>query len=170
MSTVKEDQRIAALRRFGASEPLIRLASGECVHEIFRHRCLGPPYYVYHGAGTPDGPPLVPLWDGNDLVVGVREVSDGLEFIEFGIETPYEYTLLARTEQGFWATQFDIIYECDAPVEEMQQAAAVVRFRFLDRHLMSRVAMQGYLGTFEQHASWLRELVTDIDRESGAPV
>ena len=59
MVAVPEGQRIAALRRLGASDPLIRLSSGECVHPTFRNSCLGPPYYVYHRAELPDGQPLV---------------------------------------------------------------------------------------------------------------
>jgi hypothetical protein len=170
MAAVPEDQRVAALRRLGASAPLIRLACGECVHEQFRDTCLGPPHFVYHGAGAPDGPPLVPLWDCNlnDAVVGVWEQPGGPEFIEFSIEADEECTPLARTEQGLWATQFDFYYECDAPVERLQEAAAAVRYRFLDRHLAARAAADGRLGTFEAHRAWLLEFVAGIDRDSGA--
>src|SRR5262245_35780352 len=101
MPVVPEAQRIAELRRLGASEPLVRLSSGEVVHELFRQSCLGPPYYVYHGAGAPDGPPLVPLWDYGDAVVGVWRRPRAPEFIEFSIEAVGAYTTLARTEQGF---------------------------------------------------------------------
>src|SRR5437660_2567633 len=121
MAAVAEDQRIAELRRLGASEPLVRLSSGDCVHPMFRNSCLGPPYYVYHGAGTPDGPPLVALWDCNDTVVGVWERPDGPEFIDFSIEADDEYRSLARSEQGFWATQFDFYYECEVPDQELRE-------------------------------------------------
>ena len=169
MAAVPEDQRINELRRLGASEPLIRLSSGEVVHELFRYSCLGPPHYVYHGAGTPFGPPLIPLWDCNDTVVGVWECADGPEFIEFSIEAEDEdaYTALARTEQGFWATQFDFYYESDIPDEELRKAAAAVGFRFLDRLVAAREAAGDRLGTFEGHQAWLGELVAGIDRESG---
>jgi hypothetical protein len=151
------------------SEPLIRLASGDCVHELFRHYCLGPPYYVYNMAGTPDGPPLTALWDYNDTVVGVWERPDGPEFIEFSIEADDEYTPLARTEQGFWITQFDFLYECETPLEELREAAAAVGFQFLDPHLVAREGAKSRLGTFEGHQSWLRELVAEFDRRSGGP-
>jgi hypothetical protein len=166
MAAIPEDQRIAELHRLGLSTPLIRLASGEVVHELFRYSCLGPPYYVYHGAGTPDGPLLVPLWDCNDTVAGVWEQADGLEFIEFSIEADDEYGPLARTEQGFWATQFDFLYETDAPLSELRRAAAIVGFRSLDRHLSAREAAESRLDTFQGHQAWLRHLVADIDRES----
>jgi hypothetical protein len=167
MAAVPEDQRIAALRRLGTSEALIRLSCGEAIHELFRHSCLGPPYYVYHMAGTPAGPPPVPLWDRSDTVVGVWGRPDGPEFIEFSIEDDGEYTSLARTEQGFWATQFDFFYECEVPLEELREAAAAVGFRFLDRHLAAREAAASRLGTFKGHQAWLRELVAGIDREAG---
>ena len=166
MAAVPEDQRIAALRRLDVSEPLVRLASGECVHPTFRNSCLGPPYYAYHGAGVPDGPPLVPLWDHGDTVAGVWDRADGPEFVEFSIEADDEVWPLARTEQGFWATRFDSLYEADVPVEELREAAAAVGFRFLDRLVASREAAAGRLGTFEGHAAWLRELVAAIDRDA----
>ena len=168
VAAVAEHERTAELRRLGVSEPLIRLSCGEAVHEMFRNRCLGPPYYVYHGAGTPDGPPLIALWDCNGTVAGVWKRSDGLEFIDFSIEADDEYRSLARTEQGFWATQFDFFYECEVPLTELREAAATVEFRFLDQHLAAREAAESRLGTFEGHRAWLRELVADIDRESGA--
>jgi hypothetical protein len=167
MAVVAEDLRLAELRHLGASEPLVRLASGDCVHEMFRDACLGPPYYVYHSAGTPDGPPLVPLWDYSDTVVGVWKREDGPEFIDFDIENHDEYSSLARTEQGFWLTQFDFFYEADVPLEELREAAAAVGFRFLDHYLMSREAADQRLATFEGHHRWLLELVAGIDRECG---
>lgn len=167
MAVVPENQRIAELLRLGISEQLIRLSSGEAVHEMFRYGCLGPPYYVYHEAGTPEGPPLVPLWDCNNTVLGIWERPDGLEYIEFSIEAHSEYTTLARTEQGFWAAQFDFFYESGVSLEELRESAAVVGFRYFDRQLASRELEGSRLTTFEGHAAWLRDLVARIDRESG---
>jgi hypothetical protein len=166
MAAVPEDQRIAALRRLGASEPLIRLASGECIHPTFRHSCLGPPYFVYHGASVPDGPPLVPLWDHDDTVVGVWERADGSEFVEFNIEADGEVWPLARTEQGFWATRFDFLYESEVPDEELREAAAAVGFRFFARLVASRESAAGRLGTFELHEAWRQQFVAVVDREA----
>jgi len=165
VAAVPKDQRIAALLRVGASEPLIRLASGECVHSTFRNSCLGPPYYVYHGAVVPDGPPLIPLWDHDDTVVGVWERADGPEFVEFNIEADGEVWSLAGTEQGFWATRFDFLYESEVPDEQLREAAAAVGFRFVDQLVASREAAAGRLGTFELHEAWRREFVAGIDRE-----
>lgn len=166
MAVIAKDLRMAALQGLGVSVPLRRLAAGECIHEAFRGHCLGPPFYAYHRAGVPAGPPLIPLWDSGDTVFGVWEKADGLEFIEFSIEAPEEFELVARTEQGFWATRFDFLYECDLPENELQSAAASVGFRFLDRHLASREEAEERLDTFRGHRAWLRELVAEIDRET----
>ncbi len=138
MAAISEEQRIPALRRLGVSETLIRLSSGELLGELFRETCLGPPYYVYHGARTPDGAELIPLWDYSDTVVGVWEKTDGIEFIDFDIEDRGGYRPLARTEQGFWATQFDFLYECETPLQELEQGAATIGFRFLEQYLSAR--------------------------------
>ncbi len=37
MVAIPEDRRITELRRLGVSEPMVRLSSGEVVHEMFRH-------------------------------------------------------------------------------------------------------------------------------------
>ncbi len=135
MTTIPEDRRFTELRRLRVSDALLRLSCGDCIHEMFRDSCLGPPHYVYHEAGVPNGPPLIPLWDCNGIVVGMWEKPDGAEFIEFSIEADDEYSPLARTEQGLWARQFDFFYESDAPVEKLREAAAAVGFQFLDRYL-----------------------------------
>lgn len=166
MPVIAEENRVTELRRFGVSEALVRLASGDCVHEVFRINCLGPSYYPYHGGGTPAGPPLVPLWDDCDAVVGVWERQEGLEFIEFSIEAGGEYTSLARTEQGFWVSQFNFFYECDVALAELREAAAVVGFRFLDLFLVSREAAEQQLSTFEGYRAWLKNLVANVDREA----
>jgi hypothetical protein len=110
MPVVPEGQRLDNLRRLGLSEALIRQSGGDHVHPLLEFRCPGPPLYSYRGARSPEGPPLVPLWDCGDSVTGVW-VRDGLEFIEFSIEAPEEHTVLARTEQGLWATVFVHLYE-----------------------------------------------------------
>jgi hypothetical protein len=130
---------------------------------MFRDACLGPPYRVYHGAGSPDGPPLVPLWEHCDSVFGVWERPDGVEFIDYDVEAPDDPRPLARTEQGFWVTRFDFHYECDVPLDELREAAAAVGFRFLDRHIAVREAAEARLGTFSGHRAWLSELVASVD-------
>lgn len=52
MALIAEDLRMAALQGLGVSVPLMRLAAGECIHEAFRGRCLGPPFYVCQTART----------------------------------------------------------------------------------------------------------------------
>jgi hypothetical protein len=170
MPAVAEDERVAVLRRLGVSDPLIRLSCGEVLHDQLSGSCVGPPWYVYHGSiPTPDGPPLVVLWEWSEEVTGVWQRGSGLEFIRYGFGGPEEFEVLARTEQGFWATQFDFLYESDAPLDDLWAAAAAVGFRFLERHLATREAADSRLDTFESHEVWLRELVAGIDREAQTP-
>lgn len=167
MPAVAEDERVAALRRLGISEPLIRLSCGEVLHDQFCTSCVGPPWYIYHGSvPTPDGPALAVLWEWSEQVTGVWRRCGGLEFIRYGFGWPEEFDVLAHTEQGFWATQFDFLYESDAPLDELRAAAAAVGFRFVERYLSARGAADSRIGTFELHEVWLRELVASIDREA----
>jgi hypothetical protein len=108
---------------------------------------------------------LLPLWDCSDTVVGVWEMPEGLEFIEFSIEAD-GFTPLARSEQGFWASCFNFLYECDEPVARLQEAATAVGFRFLDRLLATRQEAENRSDTFEGVNARLQQLVTAIDRES----
>lgn len=163
MTVIAQDQRMAELRRLGASAPLMRLAAGECLHEAFRDGCLGPARYVDHGAKAPEGPPWIPLWGRGTRVSGARQRSGGLEFIEFSIEAPDAFDVVAGTEQGFWATRFDFLHELDMPDDVLRQAASLVGFRFLDRYLDAREAAEEQLATFSAHRQWLREMVSRID-------
>jgi hypothetical protein len=166
MALVAEDQRMAELQRLGASVALLQLAAGVCIHAAFGGSCLGPPYYVYHGAGVPDGPAFVPLWDHCSRVCGMRRRPDGVEFIEFSIEAPRDFKILATTEQGFWASRFDFFYECEVPNDVLRAAADAVGFRFLDRYLAEREEVEADLNTFSAHHDWLRDLVARIDQQT----
>jgi hypothetical protein len=115
---------------------------------------------------VPEGPPLVPLWERDSRVVAVWRQHDGLAFIEFSIEHPGTFEMLARSEQGFWASRFDFLYECDLAVETLRAAAECVGFRFLERHLASREAAEDGLTSFAAHRAWLRGLVAQIDGEA----
>jgi hypothetical protein len=169
MAVVAQDQRMEELRRLGASVPLRQLATGECIHEVFRGSCLGPPYRVYHGAQVPQGPDFVPLWDHGSRVCGLREGLGGLEFIDFSIEAPLEFEHLAGTEQGFWTTRFDFLYECEVSGGALRQAANRVGWQFLERYLADRELAEEHLRTFRDHRLWLRQLVADIDRDAVTP-
>jgi len=168
MGVVAEHLRISELQRLGASASLLQLAAGQCLHEAFRGSCLGPPWYSYHGAGAPEGPMLVPLWDHGSRVCGLRATEGGSEFIEFSIEDPSGFERLAVTEQGFWTTRFDFLYERDLADEVLHSAAELVGFRFLERYLRSREAAEEQLGSFGAHRAWLRELVAGIDRDAAS--
>ena len=166
MAAIAEHLRMSELRRLGASAPLMQLAAGQCIHEAFRDSCLGPPFYVYNGADVPEGPTLVPLWDHGSRVCGLRAGEGSLEFIEFSIELPQDFERVAGTEQGFWATRFDFLYECDLSDEVLLDAAGLVGFRFLERYLTAREAFEEQLGGFSAHRAWLQELVAGIDRDA----
>ncbi|PIF73502.1 hypothetical protein CLU95_0596 [Variovorax sp. 54] len=166
MTVVAETLRVATLQRLGASAPLVRLATGECLHEVFRTVCLGPSFYAYHGARAPDGPPWVPLWDRGSRVTGLRAHPEGLEFVEFSVEDPRAFERVALTEQGFWVTQFDVLYENDVPESVLHEAARLVGFRYLDQHLAAREEAEEQLQSFSDHRLWLQGLVADIDRQA----
>ena len=51
MPVVAEDERVAALRRLGVSDPLIRLSCGEVLHDQFSISCVSPP--ISTGTLTP---------------------------------------------------------------------------------------------------------------------
>jgi hypothetical protein len=169
MPVVDEAQRLDAVRGLGLSDPLRRQAAGERLHPLFWFRCQGPPWYSYHDAGYPAGPPLVPLWDCDDTVTAVWAKNGVLEFIEFSVEGPDEYIVLAHTEQGLWATVFVSLLEDEDALEldAFREPARVVGFRFLDRLVPER---EGGIRTFEEHRVWLRDVVASIDQESGGPV
>jgi hypothetical protein len=165
MPAVPENRRAATLRKWGVSDPLIRLSCGEELHPLFSVSYKGPPWYTYRGEiGWPKGAAFAPLWEFSEVATGVRQrQGGGLEFIKYSFGRPNEYTVLAHTEQGFWATAFDFFYEGEAADEELRAAAAVVGFRFLDRLLKAREEAE--LSTFELHQAYLRGLVAGIDRE-----
>jgi hypothetical protein len=168
MPVVPAGQRIDSLRRLGLSEALIRQSSGDHVHPLFGFRCPGPPFYSYHGAGSPKGPALAPLWDCGDSVTGVWVRGVRLEFIEFSIEAHEKHTVLARTEQGLWATVFVNLYEDrhDLAPEALRDAARAVGFRFLDRLLVSYDSAD--VSTFDTRDAFVSSLVARIDCESAA--
>lgn len=160
---VAEEARETELRRLQLSAGLIRLSTGELAHEAFRYRCFGPPYYSYHGAGRPQGPVLVPLWDCGDVVTAVWQRDDGLQFISFSIETPEDVWPIARTEQGLWLRAFDSLFESDTEDEALRDAAQTVGFRFLDLYLEERDAAEPTLATFDGKNTWLNALVARVD-------
>ncbi|MDC0716512.1 hypothetical protein [Nannocystis bainbridge] len=160
MPVIAEPDRLPALRRLGLSPALLRLAAGQAPHPALA-RCLsGPPFYLYRGAHSPPGSPLVPLWDLHDQALAVRAATDALEFLRFSIEAPAHPEHLARTEAGFWATQFDALYELDLDLDALHAAAQAVGYRHLALQLGARDA---YEREDAAHPAWLSGLVARID-------
>ncbi|WP_144655175.1 hypothetical protein [Achromobacter dolens] len=166
MSVVDAGSRIDALVALGASAPLVRLASGDCVHPLLRGACLGPPFHSYHGASAPQGAPLAPLWDDGDQVYALRGTATGREFIRFSIEAPQSVDVLALTEQGFWAHRFDFLYETDAPLDDLRAAAGAVQFRHVEAYLAAREAFEDPPGHVPTHRDWLTRTIASIDRRA----
>jgi hypothetical protein len=169
MPVVERERRLELLRRLGVSDALVRQSAGEELHPLFWFRCQGPPQYSYAGAACPDGPLLIPLWDCDTSVTGVREQGGGLEFLRFSVEEPGDYRVLARTEQGLWATVFADLYEDrdDLGLEDFREAAHAVGFRYFDRVVSTYEAAD--VSTFEAHCKWVRQLVDGTDREASGP-
>jgi hypothetical protein len=86
--------------------------------------------------------------------------------MKFSVEAPAEHVVLARTEQGLWASVFVDLYEDrdDLLVEDFREAARVVGFRFLDWLVDAYESAD--VSTVAAHATFVRELVRRIDGEA----
>ncbi|MNY22285.1 hypothetical protein D3C86_1558850 [compost metagenome] len=82
------------------------------------------------------------------------------------MEDPRAFERIALTEQGFWVTRFDVLYENDVPESVLHEAARRVGFRYLDQHLAAREEAEERLSTFSDHRLWLLGLVAGIDRQA----
>jgi hypothetical protein len=163
MPVIASKLRIEKLKQLRLSEPIIAMASNEQVNIQFSYYQSAPPFYVYAGAHVPDGPLVIPLWDEGDTVIAVWEKMGALEFIKFSIEQPEYYSILSSTEQGFWAHQFDFLYEADLEIDVLEEIAYVVSFKYLSFYLTEREKVEGTLGTYDVHQQWLKSIVKQID-------
>ncbi|SDX20475.1 hypothetical protein [Lysobacter enzymogenes] len=163
MNVVAESERLARLRALPLSPALRAMAEGRLPHPQLWRCQTGTPFYVYRGAEVPAGPVLIPLWDWNDWVLGVRERPDGLEFVRFDIEMPDEVECLARTEAGLWARLFDALYEDDLELEELEAIAQAVDYRYWPLQLQRRQTAEPQFGTDLTHPQWLEETIAAVD-------
>jgi hypothetical protein len=167
MAAVAEGERVATLRRLEisglTSTLIVRRVTARTVQRFVPWAAL-----VRLQWGGPR-----PRWPATGGAVGVVRAGHGsvatgrtarVHQIRGSVGRKSSRSWLAAS-RGFWATQFDLLYECDAPLEELRAAAVVVGFRFLERYLSSRKAAESGLDTFERHKAWLRELVAGIERE-----
>jgi hypothetical protein len=165
MAVIPEDQRVAALRRLGISEPVIRLSCGENLHDLFSIGCEGPPRRVYHQAEVPDGPPFIPFWEFADSVTGLWVAADGrLEFIQFDVEAPDEFRVLAHTEQGFLAAV--LLWQYQNGDDELEwddfwEPAEAIGFRYLAELVAAyeRTPIAGY----DDYRAFQRRFVAQLD-------
>lgn len=163
MSVVRESERLPRLRALALSPALLAMAEGRLPHPQLWRCHSGTPFYVYRGADAPAGPTLIPLWDWDSWVLGVREQADGLKFVRFSIETADEVECLGRSEQGLWAQLFDALYEDDLELDELAAIAAAVGYRHWPMQLQSREAAEPRFGAELPHAQWLAALTARID-------
>jgi hypothetical protein len=167
MPIVSRRERLEVLRRLGISDAVIDLAAGKNRRAIFDYYCT-PPYMIYECVVVPAGNPLVPLWeDRGGGATAVRPGETGLEFIEFSVEAPEEYRIVARTEQGLLAHLFITLYEaCDSPAKEaaLPEDATSVGFQYCSELVSAYDAAEHR--TFEAHEAFVRAFVDGIDRQA----
>lgn len=168
MNVVAESERLTLLRALPLSPALRAMAEGRLPHPQLWRCQTGTPLYVYSGAEAPAGPVLIPLWDWNDWVLGVREQPDGLEFVRFDIEMPDEVECLARTEAGLWARLFDALYEDDLELDELETIARTVDYRYWPQQLQSREAAEPHWGGGSVHSHWLQAWIATVDARAAA--
>jgi len=151
----------------GISTAVIELAAGNNRRAAFDYYCTTP-YMVYACADAPAGDPLVPMWeDRGGGVTAVRPAETGLEFLEFSVEAPQEYRIVARTEQGLLAHLFITLYEaCDEPDAEaaLLEDAASVGFLYCSELVSAYDAAEHR--TFEEHQSFVGAFVDSVDRRA----
>ena len=155
------------MKRLGLSQPFIELASQNIWHEAFEVYCKSP-YYVYHGCRVPAGNPVLPLWDSGEVVFGLREGQDCLEFLEFGIEWVDDFEIIARTEQGVLAYFFTQLFEEDLCNEEsdlasLDELSSTLRFEHLSELKKECVATDR--STYENWRSFVRGFVDRIEND-----
>lgn len=163
---VSKGDRLNVLRDLNLSEPVLKLASGQCIHTAFEY-CCESLYEIYHGGEGPTGLTIAPLWQHGDSVTAVDLTTQGqVRFLEFSIEGPDEYWVLATTEQGMLGQLFisllERAYEPDE-LEEVRQAAQVVGFKHLD---LLQTIYEGSCSD-KQYEERVRKTIAAIDEMSG---
>jgi hypothetical protein len=132
------ETRISELSRLGFSQPVLELSAGGKPHPIFEDICNNP-YYFYHGGSTPFNLPIIPIWEEGMMQTAVLETQDRNEIIEFSLESPDEYEVIAYNEQGLWANLFasfiDNWVRPEYDLSIVKEAADAVNFLFLEKTL-----------------------------------
>lgn len=126
--------RISDLSRLGFSSPILELSSGRKPHQIFEHIC-NDPYYIYYGGTIPFNLTIIPIWEEGMILTAVLERQERNEIIEFSLENPDQFEIIAYSEQGLWANLFaSFIDDWKRPqydLDIVKAAASVVGFLFL---------------------------------------
>src|SRR5215218_3477542 len=103
MST--RDDRLRELSRLGFSKAVLDLSAGIMVTPLLRDICHEP-YYIYQGGTTPSDLELTPIWQDTMMLTAVWVNMGRTEIIEYSLEAPEEFDVIAFTEQGLWAHVF----------------------------------------------------------------
>ncbi len=120
-----DDLRIDELRQLGLSEPVIRMAMGEVVHDALWWICL-PLSPVVAEPPTPSGSHFVPLWSFAGGITGAMVRDDGKEFADYAIDCLQEgFEFVAHTEQGLLAYLLSHLVH-----DQLVDVSEAVGFRF----------------------------------------
>ncbi len=130
------ETRIAELASLGFSQSVLEMSTERKPHHLFEGLCSDP-YYIYHGGTTPFDLPVVPMWEDGMMLTAAWEFEGIKEIIQFSLESPDEYSVIAYTEQGLWADFFASMIDdgwagIERDIKLVREAAAVVGFSSLE--------------------------------------
>ena len=102
------NERQKKLKALGVPIEIVKLVTQEDQNTLFEYRC-GPLHYTYEHDTLPNG--ITVLWECTYGIVGIRSKGQGLEYVEFDIETPDEIEIIATSEQGLFFWLFSYLIE-----------------------------------------------------------
>lgn len=128
------ETRITELSRLGFSQPILELSSGRKPHSIFDDVC-NDPFYIYEGGTTPFEMEVIPIWENGMVLTAAIEKPNGTEIVEYNLEAPEEYEIIAYSEQGLWANLFASFVDGwsreESSLNDIEEASQIVRFLLL---------------------------------------
>jgi hypothetical protein len=162
---VDDGPRINELRRLGLSEPVIRTAGGEVVHDALWSICL-PLLPAAIEPPAPSGTRFVPLWQFAGGITGVVAGDDEVSFADYAIDRPqYGFEFVAGTEQGLLAYVLSHVAD-----EHLAGAAEAVGFRFpAELRMVSDIeALRSLIGRIDSRCDSVGWAEPDAAADGGA--